>query len=214
MKILVADDHKIVRDGLRSLIESEPGMEVVAEAGNGREAVQLTLQKRPDLVIMDVDMPDLNGVEATRQILAALPDIKVITLSMYSDKRLVGQMLDAGASGYLVKSCAFDELIRAVKAVFAGQAFLSPSITGVMIKDYVGRMRSTAPELSSPLTAREREVLQLLAEGNTIKEIGSRLHVSVKTVHTHRQRIMEKLGLYSTAELTKYAVREGLTSGL
>jgi len=212
IKILIADDHQIVRQGLRSLIEKASGMTVVAEAENGREAVQLAQQKRPDVVIMDISMADLNGMEATRQVIAALPKVKVIALSMHSDNRFVRGMLDAGASGFLLKDCAFEELDGAIRAVTANKTYLSPGITGIVIEGYLGFSPADELSASSLLTAREREVLQLLAEGGSTREIASRLCVSIKTVETHRQRIMEKLKIRSIAELTKYAIREGLTS--
>jgi len=212
IKILIADDHQIVRQGLRSLIEKASGMEVVAEAENGREAVQLAQQKRPDVIIMDISMADLNGMEATRQVIAALPKVKVIALSMHSDNRFVRGMLDAGASGFLLKDCAFEELDGAIRAVTANKTYLSPGITGIVIEGYLGFSPADELSASSLLTAREREVLQLLAEGGSTREIASRLCVSIKTVETHRQRIMEKLKIRSIAELTKYAIREGLTS--
>jgi len=212
IKILIADDHQIVRQGLRSLIEKASGMAVVAEAENGREAVQLAQQERPDVVIMDISMADLNGMEATRQVIAALPKVKVIALSMHSDNRFVRGMLDAGASGFLLKDCAFEELDGAIRAVTANKTYLSPGITGIVIEGYLGFSPADELSASSLLTAREREVLQLLAEGGSTREIASRLCVSIKTVETHRQRIMEKLKIRSIAELTKYAIREGLTS--
>lgn len=213
VRILLADDHKIVRDGLRSLLEKQQGMEVVGEAENGRRALQLAQQKKPDVVIMDVSMPDLNGIEATRQMLADQPRLRVIALSMHSDRRLVAGMLQAGASGFLLKDCAFDELARAINAVMSNQPYLSPRIAGTVIQDYVRRMTpSESPTSDALLTTREREVLQLLAEGWSTKKIGSHLHVSVKTVETHRRQMMDKLGLHSIAEITKYAIREGLTS--
>ncbi len=207
-KVLIADDHGIVREGLRSLIENESDMTVVGEADSGRAAVQLAGKLAPDVVIMDVSMPDLNGMEATRQIMKATPDAKVVALSMHSDKRFVGGMLSAGACAYLLKDCAFDELVRAVRAVVAGGVYLSPAIAGVVVKDYAGRPAGPAGALSP----REREVLQLLAEGLATKEVAARLLVSPKTIETHRKQLMDKLGLRSVAELTKYAVREGLTS--
>lgn len=213
VRILLADDHKIVRDGLRSLLEKQQGMEVVGEAENGRRALQLAQQKKPDVVIMDVSMPDLNGIEATRQMLADQPRVRVIALSMHSDRRLVAGMLQAGASGFLLKDCAFDELARAINTVMSNQPYLSPRIAGTVIQDYVRRMTpSESPTSDALLTTREREVLQLLAEGWSTKKIGSHLHVSVKTVETHRRQMMDKLGLHSIAEITKYAIREGLTS--
>jgi DNA-binding NarL/FixJ family response regulator len=187
-------------------------MEVVGEAENGRLALELARQKKPDVVIMDVSMPDLNGIEATRQMLVDQPGVRVIALSMHSDRRLVAGMLQAGASGFLLKDCAFDELARAINAVMSNQPYLSPRIAGTVIQDYVRRMTPSESPTADALTAREREVLQLLAEGWSTKQIGSHLHVSVKTVETHRRQMMDKLSLHSIAELTKYAIREGLTS--
>ena len=212
IKILLADDHKIVRDGLRSLLENQPDMEVVGEAENGRMAVQLSRDRKPQVVIMDISMPDLNGMEATRQMLKDLPDVKVIALSMHSDRRYVFGMFNAGASGFLLKDCAFEELASAINTVVANQPYLSPSIAGTVIEDFVRSTFSAESSATAVLTAREREVLQLLAEGRSTKEIASQLHVSVKTVETHRRRIMDKLGLRGIPELTKYAIREGLTS--
>lgn len=212
IKVLIADDHKIMRDGLRSLLESHPDIEVVAEAENGRKAVQLSQERKPDVVIMDISMPDLNGMEATRQMLKELPHLKVIALSMHSDRRYILGMFEAGASGFLLKDCAFEELASAIDTVVANQPYLSPSIAGTVIQDFVHGTPPTESSATAVLTAREREVLQLLAEGWSTSQIGSHLHVSVKTVETHRRRIMEKLGLRGIAELTKYAIREGLTS--
>lgn len=212
IKILLADDHKIVRDGLRSLLEKHPDMEVVAEAENGRKAVQLAQKRKPDVVIMDISMPDLNGVEATRQMIKELPKVKVIGLSMHSDRRFVLGMFRAGASGFLLKDCAFEELASAINAVVTNQPYLSPSIGGTVIEEYVHRIAQAESGASAVLTPREREVLQLLAEGWSTKKIASHLNISVKTVETHRRHIMAKLKVHSIAELTKYAIREGLTS--
>lgn len=212
LKILLADDHKIVRDGLQSLITKQPGMEVVGEAENGRMTVQLARELKPDVIIMDISMPDLNGIEATRQILAETPGVKIIALSMHSDRRFVTGILGAGASGYLLKDCAFQELAEAIRTVVKDKYYLSPGITGVVVKDYVSHVTSTDALSSDVLTAREREVLQLIAEGKSTKEIASDLHVSAKTVETHRQNIMQKLNIHSVAGLTRYAIREGLTS--
>ncbi len=211
IRILLADDHKIMRAGLCSLLDRQPEMEVVAEAENGRQAVQLAVEHRPDVVIMDVSMPELNGIEATRQIIAAVPETRIIALSMYSDKRFVVGMLQAGAAGFLLKDCASQDLARAINAVAAGKNYLSPEIAGVMIEDYVHRF-TVADATTQVLTAREREVLQLIAEGWATREIAARLYVSVKTVETHRRKIMKKLDIHSVADLTKYAIREGLTS--
>lgn len=212
VRIILADDHKIMRDGLRALLEKEPGVEVVAEAENGRTAVRLAREFKPDVMLMDVTMPDLNGIDATRQIIAESPGVKVVALSMHSDRRFVAGMLSAGVSGYLLKDCAFEELTRSISAVVANERYLSPRITGTVIKDYVHHLSTNDASICCVLTAREREVLQLIAEGPSTKQIAARLHVSVKTVETHRRQIMNKLNIYSIAELTKVALREGLTS--
>jgi len=212
IKILLADDHKIIRDGLRSLIEKCPEMEVVGEADNGRMTIQLARELEPDVVIMDISMPDLNGIDATHQIIADVPGIKVIALSMHSDKRFVVGMFKAGAAGYLLKDCAFDELEQAVKTVLADHTYLSPKIATVVIKDYVPQVLTEDTSAFSVLSAREREVLQLLAEGKTTKDIASDLFLSVKTIETYRQRIMDRLDIHNLADLIKFAIREGLTS--
>ena len=212
VRILLADDHKIVRDGLRSLLQNETDLQVVADASNGREALKLAKKLLPDVVIMDVSMSDLNGFESTRQIIAEVPSAKVLTLSMHSDKRFVRRMLEAGASGYLLKDTAFEELSVAIRAVAANQVYLGPGIPGVIVKDYLQQLSATKPDKGSLLTSREREVLQLLAEGKATREIADLLCVSTKTVETHRKHLMDKLNLHSLAELTKHAIREGLTS--
>jgi len=212
IRILLADDHKIIREGLRALLDGESNMEVVAEAEDGRTAVQLTRKLSPDVVVMDISMPDLNGIEATRQILRDHPGAKVIALSMHSDRQFAARMLEAGASGYVVKDAAFEELATAIRTVVDGRVYLCSLVTGLVVEDYVRRLPETEPKVTSPLSPREREALQLLAEGKTTKEAARELHVSVKTVETHRRNIMEKLNLHSVAELTKYAIRAGLTS--
>jgi NarL family two-component system response regulator LiaR len=210
IRIVIADDHQLIREGLRGLLDREPDMEVVGEAQDGRAALGLVADLSPEVVIMDVAMPDLNGIEATRKVIAAFPAIRVIALSMHSDKRFVAGMLKAGASGYLLKDCAFSELASAVRTVAAGKVYLSPGIAGLVAEEFAGRFAPDRPAL--PLTDREREVLQLIAEGQATKRIAARLGLSVKTVETHRRQMMDKLGLHSVAELTKYAIREGLTS--
>lgn len=210
-KVLLADDHKIFRDGLRSLIEKE-GMEVVGEAENGRKAIKLAEKLMPDLIIMDVSMPDMNGIEATRKITAAIHDVKVIALSMHSDRRFVLGMLEAGASGYLLKDCAFGELASAINQVTKGNTYLSPKIADVVVKGYLNKNTDSATKGGAVLTSREREVLQLIAEGLTAKEIAAHVFLSIKTIETHRRNIMQKLNMRSTADLTKYAIREGLAS--
>ena len=212
IRILLADDHKITRQGLRSLLDKQQDMEVVAEAEDGRTAVRLAGELSPNVVIMDVTMPDLNGVEATRQIVGQSPDVKIIALSMHSDTLFVTEMLRSGASGYLLKDCAFEELSRAIHAVVAGKTYLSPSVSGVVVDDYLHRLSKADFSDSQVLTDREREVLQLMAEGKSTKQIALKLHISVKTVETHRRQIMNKLDIHTVAELTKYAVRKGLTS--
>jgi two-component system, NarL family, response regulator NreC len=209
--ILIVDDHKIVRDGLKSLISREQGLEVVGEAENGRIAVQMARKLKPRIVIMDITMPELNGMDASRQILSEFPGTKIITLSMHSDRRFVMEMFRAGVSGYLLKDCAFDELAQAIKSVISNHKYVSPAIAGTVIDDYVDQTAG-GRESSTELTNREREVLQLIAEGMTTKQIANSLNVSVKTVETHRRKIMKKLDIHSIAELTKVAIQEGLTS--
>lgn len=210
MRIVLADDHKMMRDGLRALLERQPGMQVVGEASTGYEAVELARTLVPDAVVMDLTMPELNGIEATRRLLAVASTVRVVALSVHTDRRYVTAMFEAGASAYLPKGVAFDELVQAVHAVSLGHRYLSPSVTGVIVDGY---LRGDLPHAaSSALSTREREVLQLIAEGNSSKEIASRLGLAVATVETHRRQITLKLGLHSVAELTKYAIREGLTS--
>jgi DNA-binding NarL/FixJ family response regulator len=212
IRILLGDDHGIIRQGLRSLLEKEPEMEVVGEAEDGRKALELVRELVPDIVIMDITMPNLNGVEATHQIVSEFPKVKVIALSIHSNKRFVADMLKAGASGYVLKECLFEELVKAIRVAAANGIYLSPTITGVVVGDYVKRLSTTVDSQLSVLTDREREVLQLLAEGKNTKEIALELYVSTKTIESNRRQIMEKLNIHSVAELTKYAVREGLTS--
>jgi two-component system response regulator NreC len=212
IRIILADDHKITRQGLRSLIGENEDMEVIAEAENGRDAVALARQLSPDVIIMDVSMPDLNGVEATHQIIQDNPGVRVIALSMHSDTLFVSEMLKSGASGYLLKDCAFEELEQAIRSVMQGKAYLSPSISGVVVEDYLHRLSKTQVSSSEVLTDREREVLQLIAEGRSTKQIALKLHISVKTVETHRRQIMNKLNMHTVADLTKYAIRKGLTA--
>jgi len=212
IKVLLADDHKIVRDGLRTLLEKQADIAVLGEAEDGREALQMTRKLSPDVVVMDIAMPELNGIEATRQILSEYPGMKIVALSMHSDKRFVSEMLKAGASAYLLKDCAFEELISAIRTIMKGKIYLSPGIAGVVLADYIRDDRKSEPSVFSQLSDREREVLQLMAEGRTTREVASHLNVSIKTVETHRMNIMTKLDIHSIAELTKYAIREGLTS--
>ncbi len=210
-KILIVDDHQIVREGLRSLIEEDGQFVVIGEAGNGREAIQLAKRLSPDIVIMDIAMAEMNGIEATRQLLSLLPKTRVLALSMHSDSRFVKQMLEAGALGYLVKENAFEEIVTALRSLTAGRMYVSPQASGAILQDMAHGQIGDAND-GSPLTAREKETLQLIAEGHSTAEIAERLFISVKTVETHRKKIMDKLDLRSIAELTKYAIREGITS--
>jgi len=208
IKIIIIDDHQMVREGLRSLLAGEKDIEVIAEAGDGWEGVRLAEKLAPDVVIMDIAMPELNGIEATRQIMDRTAGVRVLVLSMHSDQRFVERTLKAGAVGYLLKECAFEELVRAIRTVMAGQIYLSPGIASQVVREYIENGLTPPPAL----TAREREVLQMITEGKSTREIGRLLHISVKTVETHRQQIMKKLRLRTVAELTKYAIREGLTT--
>lgn len=212
VRMLLADDHAIVRQGLRSLLEKEPDMEVVGEAEDGRVALNLVRELAPDIVIMDITMPNLNGVDATHEIVSELPKVKVIALSIHSHKRFVADMLKAGASGYILKECLFDEFVQAIRTVAGGGTYLSPRITGVVVEDYVERLSTVAESQLDKLTVREHEVLQLLAEGKSTKQIALEMHVSTKAVEANRRKIMEKLHAHSIAELTKIAILEGLTS--
>jgi len=205
INILLVDDHTIVRFGLSQLIQLEDEMEVVGQAESGLEAMQLVQELSPDIVIMDISMSDINGIDATHAIVRDFPKVKVITLSMHSSKKFVREMFNAGASGYLLKTCKFDELVEAVHTIMSGKSYISPEISNVMLDNVV---RNTTEEQT--LSKRERQVLQLLAEGNTTKQIGIKLHISPKTVETHRLRVMEKLEIYNVAELTKYALQEDL----
>ena len=212
MRILIADDHGVVREGLKVLIDNQPDMEVVGEAEDGLMVTQLAKELSPDIIIMDISMPNLNGVEATRLILTENPDIRVIALSVHLDKHFVTQMLKAGASGYVLKSCLFDELLRALRTVNRNEHYLSPKITDVVLDDYIHYMATYNKTAEDHLTTRERQIVQMLAEGKSTKQIASNLHISPKTSDANRRQIMNKLGISSLAELTKYAIRKGLTS--
>ena len=212
IRVLVVDDHKIMREGLRSLLEKQPDIEVVAEAESAREALRLVQELTPDIVIIDVVMPSLNGIEATRRILSKVPTVKVIALSMYADKRFVMEMLRAGASGYLLKDCAFEELDEAIRAVIQDRTYITPRIVDIIVKDYFSQVEKPNSSAVAALTSRQYEVLQLLAEGKTTREIAQQMSLSVKTIESHRQQIINKLNIHSIAGLTKYAIREGLIS--
>lgn len=212
IRVLLADDHAMIREGLRALLERQDDIEVVAEADNGRAAVDLVQTYRPAVAVLDIGMPQLNGIDAAGQITRQSPGTRVIALSVHREKRLVMDMLRAGAKGYLLKSCASEELVQAVRQVHQGQSYLSTKIASTVLTDYLYRLDHPAEPEKSELSRREREVLQLLAEGYSSKQIAAELHVSVKTIVTHRQNIMNKLEIRSVAELTKFALREGLTS--
>ncbi len=209
IKVLLADDHGVVRKGLRFLIEHEDGMSVCGEAADGREAVRLARELEPNVVVMDIAMPQLNGIDATAQIVRALPSANVLVLSMHGDESYLLRVLEAGARGYLLKDTAEEDLLRAIRVVASGKPFFSPAIAQTLLEDYVRTLQQRGQQDSySLLTEREREVLQLLAEGRSNKEVASLLDLSVYTVETHRTRIMQKLNLHNTAELVLYAVRK------
>jgi len=207
----LADDHEIVRDGLKTLLEKERDFEVVGMAGDGQETIRMLSETEADIAVMDINMPNLSGVEATKQIQSEFPRVKVLILSVHTDSEMVGRMLEAGASGYLPKSCAAQELIEAVRMVMRNHTYISPKVSDSVIA-YLQRQPAPKDSLFESLTVREREVLQLIAEGKSTKEIANQLHVSDSTAETHRLKIMEKLNIHSIAELTKYAIRKGLTS--
>jgi DNA-binding NarL/FixJ family response regulator len=211
-KILICDDHKIFREGLRALLEKQPGVKVVGGARDGIEAVKLTRELSPDIVIMDISMPGLNGIEAARKLAKVKKSARVIALSMHNDRKYVTEIIKAGARAYLLKDSAFEELMDAIRAVSCGRFFLSAGITNIVLDDYIKGPSRDPHSAFTLLSAREREVLQLLAEGLRTKEISLKLALSVKTVETHRKKIMEKLGISSIAGLTRYAVKEGLVS--
>lgn len=212
IKVLLADDHKILREGLKSILESESNIEVIAEANDGRETVSLVRKLELDVVVMDVAMPDMNGVDATRKINQLVPNVHVLALSGHNDGVYVKGMLEAGAKGYLLKDAATDELITAINTVSRGRIYVSPSITDTLVGDYLKRVKGEIGPDTQTLSTREREVLQLVAEGRSTAYIAEALHLSARTIETHRKRIMDKLDMRTIAELTKYAIREGITS--
>ncbi len=212
IKVLMADDHTLIRAGIHELLSKHSDIEVVGEAENGKTTLKLARELGPDIVIMDIAMPDMNGIEATYQLLSLNKNIKVIALSMYSDRRFVRGMLKAGAKGYLLKDCAFEDLVDAIHAVVANKIYTSPKIAEIIMRNHILQLKRTDFSVYTMLTRREVEVLQQIVDGKTTREIAKQLSVSVKTVETHRHQIMDKLGIYHVAGLTKFSIKEGLTT--
>lgn len=212
IRVVLADDHRIIREGIRNLLDREQGIDVVGEASDGHEVIQKNRELQPDVLVMDITMPNLNGIDATRKIIKQNPETRIIALSMHSDHHFVAEMLQAGATAYLLKDCVYDELVQAIQLVHQGKTYLSPEVASLLVKDYRSQVQQTTTSKGDTLSPREREVLQLMAEGNSTKEIADKLFLSVKTIEAHRSQIMRKLDIHNIAELTKYAIREGLTS--
>jgi len=212
IRVVLADDHRIVREGLRAVLASEPDFEVAGEASNGRETITLARKIEPDIIVMDISMPDLNGIDATRLIMDLQLGCRILALSGHAEEQFVKGMLQAGAAGYLLKECAGEELMLALHTVSRGRIYVSPDIASVVVSDYVALLSGEATAEGPVLSSREREVLQLIAEGRTTAHIAEQLHLSVKTVESHRKHIMDKLDIRTVAGLTKYAIREGISS--
>lgn len=212
VQVLIVDDHEIMREGMTALLRKYSQFEVVGQATDGRQALEMASQLKPDVIIMDVGMPNLNGVDATKKLISTYPDLKIMALSAHSDGAIVAKMIKAGASGYMLKESAFDELIEGLNTLLDGRTFLCNKISKVVFSDYVGMVTNPMAKSGDGLSSREREVLQLVAEGHTTKEIAEVLKLSTKTIDSHREHIMQKLGIRNIAGLTKYAIREGLTS--
>jgi len=211
-RILLVDDHQILRDGIRSILKGHRDIEVIGEASNGRTAIKLVDELKPDVVIMDISMPDMNGIDATKRIKEKHPDVKIIALSMHHDKQFLSEIFRAGASGYLIKDSAFDELEHAIRFVMEGKKYINPQIASLLVESIIKQTPTPSHHGLSLLTERERQVLQLIADGKSTREIAAELKVSTKTVESHRRQVMGKLNIKSVAELTKFAIREGLTS--
>lgn len=216
IKVILADDHTIVRQGLRLLLDREEGITVIAEADNGRTALQLVKDLSPDLVVMDISMPEMNGIEATRRILSESPSTRVLALSMHSDRRFVDEVMKAGATGFILKDCAKDELVKAIRLIADSSSYIAPVVAANMIQNYIHSLSGDTGIANnskiSVLSSREREVLQLIAEGKNTKEIAFALNLSVKTIETHRLQIMKKLNKHNAVELARFAIREGVTT--
>ncbi|MDP2336358.1 MAG: response regulator transcription factor [Bacteroidota bacterium] len=209
IRILIADDHQLFREGIVTLLSASPQIEIVDQAENGQEAIEKAKKLKPDIVIMDLSMPVINGVDATRILHKELPGIRVLALSMHCDKHYIKEALEAGVSGYLFKNCTYDQLIEAINTVYQGEKYLSAKITEVLIRDYLSK-EEEVHDNSEELSERESEILKLMAEGKSTREISDVLFISVKTVGTHKQHILEKLNLKSTADLIKYAIKKGI----
>jgi len=210
IRVLIVDDHTILRQGVKALLDNQEGIQVVGEAPDGREALKITDEVKPDVILMDIAMPGLNGLEATRRIKNKHPQIKILVLTMYTNEEYISQILKAGADGYLVKETAYDDLVSAIKAVQSGEAFMSPSISKKVIKTYIQQSQRSEERAEDLLSSREREVLQLIAEGNSSKKIAELLFISPKTVENHRTHIMDKLNIHNRTGLIKYAIRKGI----
>ena len=211
VKVLIADDHQLFREGLVNLLSQSSEIEIIGQAEDGKDALKKARKLLPDIILMDIGMPELNGVEATGILSKELPEIRVIALSMHSDKQYIKGILEAGAFGYLFKNCTYNQLIEAIKTVYAGKKYLSDKITEVLIEDYLGKEPEPMKELKA-LSKRENEVLKLLAEGKSIREISEMLFVSIKTIGTHKQNILDKLELKTTTDLVKYSLKKGIIS--
>jgi len=209
VRVLIVDDHALFREGIRMILEAQPDIEVVGEAGDGGEALALVEQTRPDIVILDIAMPGLDGLEATKRIKATHPEVRILVLTMHDHKEYVLPMLRLGASGYVVKRAAASELVQAIRSVYRDESYLHPSAARAVLEEY---RRRAVPDEEGGLTEREKEVLRLIAEGLTNQEIARRLYISVRTVETHRKNLMEKLGLHTSADLVRYAIRKGLAN--
>ncbi len=213
IRILLVDDHKILRDGICSLLKQYPDMEVVGESADGKLALRLVKELSPDIVIMDISMPELNGIEATRRILLEYPHVKVMALSMHYEKHFISEIFKAGASGYLLKDCAFDEMAHAIRIVIDNKTYIPPQIASLLVESLVNNSTSVHNKHAiTLLTEREKEVLKLIAEGKSTKQIAAHLNVSSKTIESHRRQVMAKLNIRNVADLTKYSIREGLIS--